>query len=105
MTLPRTPAVLQAETTTETDYGGRTSAWAEAVRLWVTLTPAAPRPLAAGDASPARLESASAEARDDARAARGQQLLVEDEPPWTVMTIDRDHPKPGRMTLRLERAA
>lgn len=108
MTPLSTPAMLRAETVSETDYGGRTSAWTEAARLWIALTPGLPGHVALGDAPPARLETATAEARDDARAAVGQQLIVgapspSTQPPWTVLAIDRARPAPGRMTLRLER--
>ena len=103
MTLFRTPAVLQSETQSETAYGGRTGAWTEAARLWVTLTPSAPRPLGVGDTPPETLETATAEARDDLRAGRGQRLIIGAEPPWRVVAIDHARPTSGRMTLRLER--
>lgn len=99
------PARLQLETTAETAFGGRESAWSDLAALWVELTPGPERELAAGEAPSLRIEAATAIARDDARARRGQRLIVGAEPPWTVLAVLRAQPQPGRMTLRLERTS
>ena len=96
---------VASETLTETPFGGQVSAWAEVALVWVDLTPGAAREATAGDAPPLRIETATAAARDDARIMRGTCLRIGEEAPWTVMSVARGHPEPGRMTLRLERTA
>lgn len=104
-TRSQTPARAEAETITDTPFGGRVSAWTEVARLWLDLTPGAERDVASGGAPPLRIETATAVARDDARLTRGMRLLIGDEAPWIVTAAARAHPAPGRMTVRLERTA
>ena len=97
------PARILDGAQSETAYGGLATVWSELALIWVALTPGAPRDASTGDAPPLRIETASALARDDARLHRGQRLAFAGEPPWTVTGVDHSHPRPGRMTLRLER--
>jgi hypothetical protein len=99
------PAVLQAEVVTETAYGGRDRAWSDVATLWVLLTPSAPGAQTDGAASaPSPTDTATATARDLPAAAAGQRLVAADDPdPWRVLRVDRASPRPGRMTLRLDR--
>ncbi len=99
----RTPALLQAAAETETVYGGRVRAWAAVATLWLDLSAVAGRETASQDQRPVRLESATATARDDPRAAVGQRLVVGADPPWTILAIDHAQPSPGLMRLTLER--
>ncbi len=100
-----TPAVLQASTATETAYGGATLAWTAVAAIWIDLKPGAATYDQLEGVRPVRIETAAATARDDARAAAGQQILVGDDPvPWRVLAVERAQPQPGAMTLRLDRS-
>lgn len=103
--MPRLPARLEAETVTETAFGGRVSAWNVLAVVWVDFTLGPEREIVAGDAPPLRIETATAVARDDARLLRGRRLRIGDAAPWTVTSVARSEPKPERMTLRLERTS
>jgi head-tail adaptor len=99
-----TPATLQAASETETAYGGLTTVWADVATIWIALKPGSATSDQLEQQRPVRIETASATARDDARAAAGQQLLAGDDPnPWRVLAVERAQPQPGAMTLRLDR--
>jgi hypothetical protein len=101
-----TPAVLQAAAETETPYGGLAPVWASVATIWIALKPGSATYDQLEQQRPVRIETASATARDDARAAAGQQLLAGDDPnPWRVLAVERAEPQPGAMTLRLDRMA
>jgi hypothetical protein len=101
-----TPTVLQAATPTETAYGGETLAWTTVATIWIALKPGAASYDQLEQQQPVRIETASATARDDPRAASGQQLLVGDDAnPWRVRAVEHANPQPGVMTLRLDRTA
>ena len=108
MTAPAypTPATLQASTATGTAYGGAALAWAPSAEIWIALQPGAAAYDQLEGLRPVRIETASATARDDPRAAPGQQLLAGDDAnPWRVLAVERANPRPGAMTLRLDRTA
>ena len=88
-----TPATLQAATATETAYGGATVAWADAAAIWIDFRPGAASYDQLEGVAPVRIETASATARDDPRAAAGQQLLAgDDHNPWRVLAVERRQP-------------
>lgn len=98
----RTLAVLEAASEAETVFGGRTRSWVEVAALWVDLRPDGHRE--AGDAlsRPVLTETAQAVARSGV-AARGMRLKAGGEP-WRVVAVRPSDPRPGRMTLKLERS-
>ncbi len=98
----RTLAVLEAPSEAETVFGGRTRTWAEVAALWIDLRPAGHRDVAEGPGRPVLTETAEAVARNGV-AARGMRLKAGGEP-WRVVAVRPSHPKPGRMTLKLERS-
>lgn len=98
----RTLAVLEAMTESETVFGGRSKSWAEVAALWIDLRPLGHREAGDGLSSPALVESAEAEARGQATAARGMRLKAGGEP-WRIVAVVPASPRPGRMTLKLER--
>lgn len=98
----RTLAVLEAMTEAETVFGGRSKAWAEVAALWVDLRPLGHRETGDGAARPGLTETAEAEARGQATAARGMRLKAGGEP-WRIVAVVPASPRPGRMTLKLER--
>jgi len=99
-----TPATLQASTATQTAYGGAALAWTATAQLWIALKPGGATYDQLDGLKPVRIETASATARNDPRAAAGQQILVGDDAiPWRVLAVERADPQPGAMTLRLDR--
>lgn len=98
----RTLAVLEAVSEAETVFGGRTRSWVQIAALWVDLRPLGHREAGDGAMRPGLVESAEAEARTHASAARGQRLKAGGEA-WRVVAVTPARPKPGRMTLTLER--
>lgn len=103
MSPPRTPARLQLPIETETEFGGRTTEWTDAGLIWIDLGPVGRRSEVVADSPQLNVQSATAVARSDPRLTRGVRLQVGDDPPWTVLAVDPDQPRPGRITLRLER--
>lgn len=99
----RTLAILQAVSEAETVFGGRTKTWLQVAALWVDLQPSGHREAGDGAIRPGLIESAQAVARTHAAAARGQRLKAGGEP-WRVVAVTPSQPKPGRMTLSLERS-
>lgn len=97
----RTPAILEAVSEAETVFGGRTKSWVQIAALWVDLQPRGHREAADGAARPALIETAQAVARTHT-AARGMRLKAGGEA-WRVVAVIPASPKPGRMTLSLER--
>ncbi len=98
------PAVVQTCAETDTAYGGRAVAWADAAVVWVELDRSAPTAAAsASDAPPERLERAEGRTRTHPALAAGVRLTTDDGPPWTVATVHADEPVPGRCVLLLER--
>jgi hypothetical protein len=98
----RTLAVLEAALEAETVFGGRSKTWAQVAALWVDLRPSGHREAGDGVQRPALIETAEAEARVHAAAARGQRLKAGGEA-WRVVAVTPSRPRPGRMTLSLER--
>ena len=98
------PAALQASVETQTPAGGVTRAWSTVATTWVELRASAGGFEQAEGQRPVRVETASATARDHPLAAAGQQLVLDDEPPWRVLAVRRGEPAAGRMTLLLDRA-
>ncbi|MDP1739303.1 MAG: hypothetical protein Q8L23_17910 [Caulobacter sp.] len=98
----RTLAILEAVSEAETVFGGRTKSWIQVAALWVDLQPRGHRETADGVARPALIETAQAIARSHAAAARGMRLKAGGEA-WRVVAVIPASPKPGRMTLSLER--
>lgn len=98
------PATLQAVAETETPDGGRLRAWSDVATVWVELRAGAGAADSAEEMRPVRVETAIALARDHPSAGAGQQLVLDGESPWRVLTVRRDDPEPGRMTLALDRA-
>ena len=98
----RTLAQLFARTETETELGGRTISWSPLGDLWLRLE--APRVSEDGpaDTEPIRRETRQAESRADPRVAAGQRVDC-DGAEWRLGRVDRDQPRPGRMTLILKR--
>ena len=70
-----TPAVLQAAAETETAYGGLVTVWTAVASIWIALKPGSATNDQLEQQRPVRIETAAATARDDPRAAAGQQLL------------------------------
>lgn len=98
----RTLAILEGVSEAETVFGGRTKSWIQIAALWVDLKPVGHREAGDGAMRPGLVESAEAEARIHASAARGQRLKAGGEA-WRVIAVTPARPKPGRMTLSLER--
>lgn len=98
----RTLAVLEAVTEAETVFGGRNRSWAEVAALWVDLRPNGHREAGDGASRPILTETAEAVARNGI-AACGMRLKAGGEP-WRVVAVIPSQPKPGRMTLKLERS-
>ena len=98
----RTLAILEAVSEAETVFGGRTKSWIQVAALWVDLKPLGHRESGGGAARPALTETAEAVARTHAAAARGQRLKAGGEA-WRVVAVAPARPRPGRMTLSLER--
>ncbi|MDP1632792.1 MAG: hypothetical protein Q8L66_15355 [Caulobacter sp.] len=98
----RTLAILEAATEAETVFGGRSRTWAQVAALWIDLRPGGHREAAVGGPRPGLIETASAEARTHAAAARGQRLKAGGDA-WRVIAVTPAQPKAGRMTLTLER--
>lgn len=94
---------LMTPVKTPTAYGGLVRAWSPAATVWLDLLPGPGRELSVGEQRPLRIESALAIARDQPLAARGLQLVLGAEPPWRILSVARDHPAPGLMSLTLER--
>ena len=95
-------ASLQAAAETETAFGGRSRVWSEVATVWVDLREGGPRETTEADQQPQLAVSAEAEARDHPSAAAGQRLVVSGDG-WRVLRLIRGIPKPGRMTLYLEK--
>lgn len=98
----RTLAILEGVSEAETVFGGRTRSWVQIAALWVDLRPLGHREAGDGAMRPGLIEAAQAEARTHAAAARGQRLKAGGEA-WRVVAVTPARPKPGRMTLSLER--
>ncbi|MES2034499.1 MAG: head-tail adaptor protein [Pseudomonadota bacterium] len=98
----RTLAVLEAMTEAETVFGGRSRSWAEVAALWVDLRPLGHREAGDGVSRPGLTETAEAEARAGPTLARGMRLKAGGEP-WRVVAVTPAKPRPGRVTLTLER--
>lgn len=98
----RTLAQLFAPSESETELGGRTTSWSPLGDLWLRLE--APRTGEDGpaDTQPIRSETRQAESRADPRVLAGQRLDC-DGAEWRLDRVDRDRPRPGRMTLILKR--
>ena len=97
-------ATLKAATEAETAFGGRTKSWSDVATLWVDLKPPSGRETSQVDQRPTLSETAEAEARDHPLAAAGQRLAL-DGTNWRLVRLVRDAPRPGRMTLFLEKDA
>ena len=98
----RTLAILEAVSEAETVFGGRTKSWTQVAALWVDLQPLGHHEAGDGALRPGLIDSAEAVARTHAAAARGQRLKAGGEA-WRVVAVAPAQPKPGRMTLSLER--
>lgn len=98
----RTLAILEAVSEAETVFGGRTKSWVQVAALWVDLQPSGHREAGDGAMRPGLIETARAVARTHAAVARGQRLKAGGEA-WRVVAVTPAQPKPGRMTLNLER--
>lgn len=98
----RTLAILEGVSEAETVFGGRAKSWVQIAALWVDLRPVGHREAGDGAMRPGLVETAQAEARAHAAAARGQRLKAGGEA-WRVVAVAPARPKPGRMTLTLER--
>jgi len=98
----RTLAILEGASEAETVFGGRTRTWLQVAALWVDLQPSGHREAGDGLPRPGLIETAQAVARTHAAAARGQRLKAGGEA-WRVVAVTPARPKPGRMTLSLER--
>jgi hypothetical protein len=98
----RTLAILEGASEAETVFGGRTRTWLQVAALWVDLQPSGHREAGDGKMRPGLVETAQAIARSHAAAARGQRLKAGGEA-WRVVAVTPARPKPGRMTLSLER--
>jgi hypothetical protein len=98
----RTLAILEGASEAETVFGGRTRTWLQVAALWVDLQPSGHREAGDGEMRPGLVETAQAIARSHAAAARGQRLKAGGEA-WRVVAVTPARPKPGRMTLSLER--
>lgn len=83
-------------------FGGRTKSWVQVAALWVDLQPRGHRETADAAARPALIETAQAVARSHAAVARGMRLKAGGEA-WRVVAVIPASPRPGRMTLSLER--
>lgn len=97
----RTLAIVEAPTEAETVFGGRSRSWIAVAALWIDLQPAGHRESPDGAGRPTLVETAQAVARTGL-AARGMRLKAGGEP-WRVVAVVPSRPKPGRMTLKLER--
>ena len=98
----RTLAILEGASEAETVFGGRTRTWVQVAALWVDLQPSGHRENSDGAGRPSLTETAQAVARSHAVVARGQRLKAGGEA-WRVVAVMPAQPKPGRMTLSLER--
>jgi head-tail adaptor len=98
----RTLAVLEAMSEAETVFGGRTRSWTQIAALWVDLRPGGHREAGDGAGPPTLTETADAVARSGV-AARGMRLKAGGEP-WRIVAVRASDPRPGRMTLKLERS-
>ena len=95
-------ASLSRATDSETAFGGRARSWDVVATLWVAITPGGAREAGEAGSRPLLIQPASAEARDLAAADRGQRLSV-DGVDWRVVSVAHAAPRPGRMTLSLDR--
>lgn len=98
----RTLAILEAVSEAETVFGGRTKSWIEVAALWIDLKPVGHRESGVDAVQPILIETAEAIARTHAAASRGMRLKAGGEA-WRVVAVTPAQPKPGRMTLSLER--
>lgn len=98
----RSLAHLFSPSESETELGGREISWSPLGDLWLRLE--APRVSEDGpaDTEPIRTETRQAESRADPRVAAGQRVVC-DGAEWRLDRLDRDRPRPGRMTLILKR--
>jgi hypothetical protein len=99
----RLAAELLAPVETPTPFGGLARTWGPAATLWLDLLAGPGRELSVGEQRPLRVENALAIARDHPLAARGLRLQIGAEPPWRILSVARDHPAPGLMSLSLDR--
>lgn len=97
----RTLATLEAPSEVETVFGGRTRSWTQVAALWVDLRPRGHREIE--EAGRRRLvETAEAEARTCAGAARGSRLKAGGEA-WRIVAASPSRTR-GRTLLSLERS-
>ena len=86
----------------ETPFGGRSRSWQALGSAWLRLEGRRRRERT--EAGVTRVvEAATAEARADPRLVEGRMLRFGGGD-WTIVMVETDDARPGRMTLNLERA-
>lgn len=95
-------AEVSAGSESETPFGGRSVTWEPVCVAWLAVVSEQPDEARDGEEPPRERRRLTAETRADPRLARGQRVEL-DGVAWRLAHVLAEAPRPGRMTLSLER--